>query len=150
MTVLYNVFSYASTLTMCVIGLDRHQAIIYPFGKRLSDVLPLKFVIPMIWTLSSLLSLPHAYFNEVVTYYTYQSLIRCRLMFPEPQYMYRQWLTILTFMSQYVIPLTIATFSYCKIAVHIHRRAIVGNSTPQQIANNMRQEFHLSFFKTIY
>ncbi|CAG2111891.1 unnamed protein product [Medioppia subpectinata] len=33
--------NYASTLTMCVIGLDRHQAIIYPFGKRLSDVLPL-------------------------------------------------------------------------------------------------------------
>ncbi|CAG2172686.1 unnamed protein product [Oppiella nova] len=131
---------YASTLTMCVISLDRHQAIIYPFGRRLSHVLPLKFVIPMIWILSSLLSLPHGYFNEVVTYYTYRSLIRCRLMFPEPQYVYRQWLTILTFVSQYVIPLSIATFSYCKIALHIHRRVIVGNSTPQQIANNLRQE----------
>ncbi|XP_054157274.1 G-protein coupled receptor 83-like [Oppia nitens] len=132
---------YASTLTMCIIALDRHQAILYPFGKRLSHVLPPKISLPLIWTASGVLSLPHALFNQVVVYREI-SLIRCRLVLSDKYHsreeQYRQWLTLLTFVSQYVIPLSIAAFCYCKIAFHIHRRGIVGHSTPQQVANNLR------------
>ncbi|XP_054157278.1 G-protein coupled receptor 83-like [Oppia nitens] len=134
---------YVSTLTMCVIGLDRHQAILYPFGKRLSDVLPIKAIIALMWFVASLLSLPHAYFNQVepievpMLAYTLP-LVRCRMRLPKPELRSRQILTVLTFSSQYLIPLSIATISYCKIALHIHRRQIVGNITQQQIAYNLR------------
>ena len=123
---------------MCAIGLDRHQAILHPFQKRLSHVLPLKIIMPMIWLISALLSIPHAYFNKVVEFNVYIDLIRCRTVFPEPQLKYKQWLTILSFLSQYVIPLSIATFCCLRIAFHIHRRPLIGQTTHQQIENNLR------------
>jgi hypothetical protein len=129
---------YVSTVTMCVISLDRHQAIVHPFGKRLSAVIPINVMIPFIWIISGLLSIPHAYFNKVVKLSSYPHLIRCKIQYPEPEALYSQWLTIITFSSQYVIPLSIATICYSKIAYNIRKRGKLGAMTQQQIYNSTR------------
>jgi hypothetical protein len=137
---------YVSTVTMCVIGLDRHQAIVHPFGKRLSAVIPIYIMIPFIWIISGLLSIPHAYFNEVVKLFSYRYLIRCQIRYPEPEAFYRQWLTIITFSSQYVIPLSIATICYSKIAYNIYQRGKLGAMTQQQIDNSTRFSIYFLYY----
>jgi hypothetical protein len=143
---LISLYRYVSTVTMCVIGLDRHQAIVYPFGKRLSAVIPIYVMIPLIWIISGLFSIPHAYFNEVVKLFSYRYLIRCRIRYPEPQAFYSQWLTIITFSSQYVIPLSIATICYSKIAYNIHQRGKLGAMTQQQIDNSTRFSIYFLYY----
>jgi hypothetical protein len=143
---LLSLYRYVSTVTMCVIGLDRHQAIVHPFGKRLSAVIPIYVMIPLIWIISGLFSIPHAYFNEVVKLFSYRYLFRCQIRYPEPEALYRQWLTIITFSSQYVIPLSIATICYSKIAYNIHQRGKLGAMTQQQIDNSTRFSIYFLYY----
>jgi hypothetical protein len=142
---LFSLYRYVSTVTMCVIGLDRHQAIVHPFGKRLSAVIPIYIMIPFIWIISGLLSIPHAYFNKVVKLFSFRYLIRCQIRYPEPETLYSQWLTIITFSSQYVIPLSIAIICYSKIAYNIYQRGKLGAMTQQQIDNSARFSIYFSY-----
>jgi hypothetical protein len=140
------IYRYVSTVTMCVIGLDRHQALVHPFGKRLSAVIPIYVMIPFIWIISGLFSIPHAYFNEVVKLSSYRYLFRCQIRYPEPESLYRQWLTIITFSSQYLIPLSIATICYSKIAYNIHQRGKLGDMTQRQIDNSTRFSIYFLYY----
>jgi hypothetical protein len=72
----------------------------------------------LIWLCSGLLSIPHASFNEVVELFILKKLIRCRAVYPIPEDIYRQWITIFTFLTQYLIPLLITSNSFVSIDSH--------------------------------
>ena len=47
---------------------------------------------------------------------------RCQIVYPEPREHYKKAITLLTFLTQYVIPLTITCVAYAKIINKICRK----------------------------
>ncbi len=109
---------YVSTLSMTIIAIDRCQVLVGSLGKRLTTSVPTRLIILLIWLCSGLLSIPHASFNQVVELFTLKKLIRCRAVYPIPEDIYRQWITIFTFLTQYLIPLLITSNSFVSIDSH--------------------------------
>ncbi len=103
---------YVSTFSMTIIAIDRYQVLVGLLGKRFTTSVPTGLIILSIWLWSGILSIPHAYFNEVVELFTFKTLIRCRAVYPDPNDKYRQWITVLTFSTQYLIPLLITSKQY--------------------------------------
>ncbi|KAI2803814.1 Neuropeptide Y receptor [Blomia tropicalis] len=122
---------YVSTITMCIISIDRYCVVVHPFGSRVTNWLPLALVLTLIWTISLILSIPFAYFNEVVKIDIIVTIIRCRSNYPSPNY--SKWLTLFSFLTQYLIPLTFASIAYLRIAFSIKHRSKLGAKTPQQM-----------------
>lgn len=99
---------------MTVIAIDRYQAIINPLDKRLSTHVSIKLIIFVIWTVSALFSAPNVVFNQVVD--VIDHVRRCRVVYPEPALSYRRFITLFTFLSQYLIPLSVTSFAYIRIS----------------------------------
>lgn len=116
---------------MCIISIDRYCVVVHPFGSRVTNWLPLALVLTLIWTISLILSIPFAYFNEVVKIDIIVTIIRCRSNYPSPNY--SKWLTLFSFLTQYLIPLTFASIAYLRIAFSIKHRSKLGAKTPQQM-----------------
>lgn len=113
---------YVSTFTMMVIAIDRYQAILNPLHKRITTTLPIIRLFILIWFVSLLLSLPNVSFNRVVTIHGHKALLRCRTVYPGPELTYRRCITLFTFTTQYVLPLTITSFAYVRISVFIWKK----------------------------
>jgi hypothetical protein len=103
---------YVSTFSMTIIAIDRYQVLVGLLGKRFTTSVPTGLIILSIWLCSGLLSIPHASFNQIVELFTFKKLIRCRAVYPNPSDKYRQWITVLTFSTQYLIPLLITSKQY--------------------------------------
>ncbi len=97
---------YVSTFSMTIIAIDRYQVLVGLFGKRLTTSYPTGLILLSIWLFAGLLSIPHGFFNKVVERTT---IIRCMVDYPDPKYKYRQWITIITFTTQYLVPLLITS-----------------------------------------
>jgi hypothetical protein len=108
---------------MAVIAIDRYQAINSRFYKRISNVLPISITISLIWIISFLFSIPELLFNKLVEF-KFLNRIRCRAIYPEPQNVYRQIITLVIFFTQYIIPLMITTIAYIRIGYQIRRQYI--------------------------
>ncbi|CAG2113476.1 unnamed protein product, partial [Medioppia subpectinata] len=117
---------------MIIIALDRYQVVVNPLTARLSTRLPKHIMVIIIWVLAGVLSIPHAVFNRSVPLYTYRTIYRCRTVYPEPQLFYRQLLTIVTFVTQYMAPLVITIVTYVVISLKIFRKVTIGEVTIQQ------------------
>lgn len=98
---------YVSTFSMTIIAIDRYQVLVGLFGKRLTTSYPTRLILLSIWLFAGLLSIPHASFNQVVERFTFPKIVRCSVVYPNPEYKYRQWITIITFATQYLVPLLI-------------------------------------------
>lgn len=131
---------YVSTFSMTVIAIDRYQAILKPLGGRLSSAMPTSIIILSIWLLAALLSIPHAIFNQVVEIFSFRILTRCRVIYPEPVDAYRQGITVITFLTQYLIPLSITAIAYGGIGLQIWKRVRLGESTRQQAKLHTRSK----------
>ncbi|CAG2171890.1 unnamed protein product [Oppiella nova] len=123
---------YVSTISMTIIAIDRYQVLVGLLRRRLTTTVPTGLIIAVIWVTAGLLSIPHAYFNQIVEMFTFKKLIRCRAVYPEPDDKYRKWITVLTFSTQYSIPLLIISVCYARIGVHIWQRVGIGAMTQQQ------------------
>lgn len=98
---------YVSTISMTIIAIDRYQVLVGLLRRRFTSTVPTGAIIALIWLLAGLLSVPHAWFNQVVELVTIRKLIRCRAVYPSPEDLYRKWITVLVFSTQYSIPLLI-------------------------------------------
>lgn len=132
---------YVSTFTMTFIALDRHQAIMKPMEQRLfyhgdSKISARLTIIGLIWVISVTLSLPHGAYNVVSVQVTYRTMKRCISSYPSIDF--RKWLTLVTFLTQYVIPLAVTSFAYTRLVGRIHCRTCVGAATATQVKSRVR------------
>ena len=124
---------------MALIALNRWNAI-YRMKKSIrSHKLFSKFVLRVfkIWLLAFCASLPHAIFNQVITMNTqrFGTVQRCLSVFSsdkEREMLWRQILTIETFLTQYMIPLSLAWIIYLRIGFTIYKTSPVGQVTQIQ------------------
>ena len=131
---------YVSTFFMMTIAIDRYLTIINPLKNRINSSQGWKIVIPSIWLISFLLSLPHAAYNQVVQVTTVLGTVfRCRVVYPDDQLHLKQWVMIITFLTQYIIPLSITAIIYLLIGIQIWKRVQIGHMTEEQA--NLRVSF---------
>ncbi|XP_063446727.1 substance-P receptor-like [Mytilus trossulus] len=118
-----------SVLTLTLIAIDRYMAVIHPlhagFRKRVAVV-----VLLVIWLISTLSALP------VALYFTIQNMFRikdieerkrCVVKWPSENVrtLYCSYLILL----QYLVPLSVITFSYVRITCRIWGSTLPGNET---------------------
>lgn len=87
-------------------------------------------IIIFVWFLAIILSLPHAVFNKIVPVFTYRRLIRCRTVYPGN---FSQWITLITVITQYILPLSITGMVYLFIAARVWSRDVLGVVTEAQL-----------------
>ncbi|XP_054165787.1 G-protein coupled receptor 83-like [Oppia nitens] len=112
---------YVSTFTMTIIAIDRYQAINTRFYRRISNVLPISITIKIIWIFAAIFSTPELIFNKLVDFKLIGQT-RCNTVYPSPSAIISQLITVLTFSTQYLIPLAITTGAYVKIINKICRK----------------------------
>ena len=128
---------YVSAFTMVAIALDRYQVIVKPLKPRLGPRQGAA-IIAVIWLLAAVISLPHAVYNEVVTVFTFRALSRCQTRYPRPSRDFRKWLTLLTSLTQYYVPLTITGVAYSIITRKVWSRVVLGAATEEQMVYQAR------------
>ncbi|XP_054162431.1 G-protein coupled receptor 83-like [Oppia nitens] len=122
---------YVSSFTMAVIAINRFQAVYrtrpqVPVRSEQRFDFKLLLILLIIWVLAALHSLPHTIFNGIVLIHGNR---RCYPTLPETQYNLRLILTLETFVTQYIIPLSCAGVIYTRISFTILSQGRVGEST---------------------
>ena len=123
---------YVSTFTLMGIALDRHQVLLYPLSPRMSKPVGL-IVLGLIWAVAVALSLPFGIYNKVQPVdFLYKRVERCTPAYPYPKEVWDQYLTVITLVFQYIIPLAIIAFTYGRIVRKLWVRTHVGAVTQNQ------------------
>ncbi|CAL1271635.1 unnamed protein product [Larinioides sclopetarius] len=130
------IFVYVSTFTMSCIAVDRYRIIKKPLRPKMSTTQAIKIII-CIWISAAVLSLPYAIFSEVDSIFTYRPLTRCRTIYPENT---RPWIRLTTFVTQYVLPLSVIGILYCLIVAKVRSRSTLGVVTEAQLINNQNAD----------
>ena len=99
---------YVSSLTMAVIAIHRWRSVTSRLPIRPCSRQYLLMTILGTWLLSGLMALPLSVFNQIQVVITYKPLTRCRNVYPDSRYDLPLILTIECFLTQYLIPLTMA------------------------------------------
>ena len=123
---------YASTFTLTVIALDRQRVLLYPLRPRILKSGGL-FVIAVIWIVAIVMSLPFGIYSRKETvHFVVETAIRCRSNYPSQ--LFEQYLTVVTIVLQYVLPLAIIAVTYGRIVRRIWERVDLGAVTANQHA----------------
>ena len=123
---------YVSTFTLMGIALDRQQVLLYPLNPRMSKPFGL-VVLALIWSVAICLSLPFGIYNKVQTVdFVLNKVRRCTPSFPPPSERWERYLTVITLILQYVIPLAIIAITYGRIVRKLWVRSHVGAVTQNQ------------------
>lgn len=132
------VSSYVSTFTLTAIAFDRQRVLLHPLKPRMTKQTG-TVVIIVIWVLSITLALPYGLFNSVRDMDIFIVKVkRCRSAFPEPSVLWEQYLTIVTILVQYIIPLCIIGVAYTRIIHRLWMRNQLGYVTEDQRVRQIR------------
>ena len=99
---------YVSSLTMAVIAVHRWRSVSSRLPIRPCSRSRISMVIFGTWGLSALMAIPLSIFNQIQEIFSYKPITRCRNIYPETSYNLPLLLTIECFLTQYLIPLTMA------------------------------------------
>lgn len=121
---------YVSSFTMAVIAINRWRAVYHSRAQqpqRSDGGLSLQIILILlaIWLLAAVHSLPHTVFNQVKLK---RNVWRCGPEFPKIDN-WRLYLTLVTFTTQYIIPLSCAGIIYTRISFTILSQGRVGEAT---------------------
>ena len=123
---------YASTFTLTVIALDRQRVLLYPLRPRILKSGGL-IVVSIIWIVSIIMALPFGIYSKAETVsFVVESAIRCRTVYPSQKF--EQYLTVVTLILQYILPLAIIGVTYGRIVRRIWERTDLGAMTANQHA----------------
>jgi hypothetical protein len=100
---------FASIFTLMAVSLNRFWAIVYPFQNQMTKR-HAKGFISAIWLLSALVTLPY-----ILVLRLDEATMSCEEQWPV-NINYRKAYTLSLFLVQYVVPLTVITVAYLKIA----------------------------------
>lgn len=114
-----------SSFTMTCIALDRHQVIAYPLKPR-PEIQSIIIRVLFIWIIAAGVSIPYSAIADIEDDFSYDTVTRCRLIYPQPQYEFRKYLTIVILIIQYLIPLAITGVTYFKICSILWYRKVIG------------------------
>lgn len=121
---------YVNTYTLLGIALDRQRVLLSPLSPRMGRRIG-HFVLALIWLLAIGLSLPFGMYNKVQTVdFLFEKVERCSPAFPTETW--EKYLTLMTFLLQYVIPLTVIAITYGRIVRKLWVRTHVGAVTQNQ------------------
>ncbi|KAI0220772.1 putative G-protein coupled receptor 83 [Lamellibrachia satsuma] len=123
---------YVSTFTMSAIALDRYMVILHPLRPRITRPAG-GVVVAMTWLAAVMMSLPFAVFacaRPVDMFWA--TVVRCTMCYPEPAATYERVATLMTFVTQYVIPISVAAFAYIRIITTVWSREVIGQATRRQ------------------
>ena len=107
----------------------------YPLIQQASKV------IVIIWIVAISLSLPHGIFNRIEDIFTDRPFIRCRTKYP---YDINQWIILITFLTQYVLPLSVTGMAYFFIIARVWSRDVLGVVTEAQIIKQAKAKWKVS------
>jgi leucokinin receptor len=105
-----------SIFSLTLIAIDRYIAVIYPLRAGVHKVVAI-FVLAVIWIISIGSSIPEALYYEIGVVFSVKELQErkiCRAEWPEGDFYIYYCVFIL--LAQYIVPLSIITFSYIRIA----------------------------------
>ena len=126
---------YVSTFMLTAIALDRHRVIIHPLRPRITMRTAIAIDI-LIWIISLSLSLPFGIYRQIVPRPSNPSQELCVANYPEENFI--TYFALATFISQYVIPLSLTSGAYLRIGMKLWAQAAVGDTIAQQQAANNR------------
>ncbi|XP_043928581.1 probable G-protein coupled receptor 83 [Protopterus annectens] len=132
---------HVSTLTLTAIAVDRHQVIMHPLKPRMSTAKGIIYV-TIIWIMASCFSLPHAIYQKLFTFKYSKEMTRslCVPDFPEPHYIFWQYLDLATFVLLYILPLFIISVAYTTVAKKLWLRNAIGDITTEQYFAHRRKK----------
>ncbi|KAK2167354.1 hypothetical protein LSH36_29g09000 [Paralvinella palmiformis] len=127
---------YVSTFTMAAVAMDRYMVILYPLRPRLTFAAGI-WIVAVTWLLGAAMSLPFPLFARVQTIeLALDSANCCRLVYPDPEQLYDRYMTLATFIAQFVIPISLAAVAYGQIVQKLWSRKLVGHATYRQKFNH--------------
>jgi hypothetical protein len=102
---------YVSSFTMAAIAIHRWRSVTSTVAANTCSKSRLWTTILTTWALSALMAIPLSMFNRTrEVKFTYKTVIRCRVAYPPSNINIPLFLTIECFLTQYVIPLSLACF----------------------------------------
>ena len=129
---------YVSTFTMAAVALDRYMVILYPLRPRLTFGAGI-WIVAVTWLIGAAMSLPFPLFARVQTVeLALDTANCCRLVYPAPEQLYDRYMTLATFLAQFVIPISLAGVAYGQIVQKLWSRKLVGHATYHQKFNHER------------
>ena len=105
---------FASIFTLMAVSLNRFWAIVYPLQTQMTKAHAKKFIAG-IWALSALLVFPYSLVLRLD-----EKAMSCQENWPGDTE-YRKAYTLSLFLAQYVLPLTVITIAYLKIALEMRK-----------------------------
>ncbi|KAI1290197.1 putative G-protein coupled receptor 83 [Halotydeus destructor] len=124
---------YVSSLTMALIAIDRYHGMMRPLAPKLGDRCPPRLVVSLVWLAAMLLAWPYSVFHVVRDTFTFRPLTRCEVVYPEPDWLYRRSVNVLTMVTQFILPLCVTGYAYYQVGKKIYFRETVGAVTQNQI-----------------
>lgn len=129
---------YVSTFTLTAIALDRQCVLLYPLRPRMSKLMG-GVVLVIIWAIAIFLSLPYGIYNKVQTVsLLIETAERCSPDYPEPEEVYKKYLSLVTIILQYIVPLCIIAVAYGRIVRKLWLRVQLGAVTQRQQVTQAR------------
>lgn len=102
---------YVSSFTMAVIAIHRWRSVTSRMNITSCSKSALWRTIIGTWLLSALMAIPLSMYNQTQeVFFTYKYVTRCRVVYPESDWDIPLWLTVECFLTQYLVPLSLACF----------------------------------------
>ena len=123
---------HCSSLTMMFIAIERYKNLLHNshiYCKCFDKCFPFASILIIIWVLSAIFSIPHGIYNRVEAMHVWTDIIRCRVVYPEPKDLYNQRFTVISLLSQYLVPIILTFVCYVRISLFLWHREIIGNPT---------------------
>jgi len=114
---------------MAVIAFYRYWTLSRTATDKSLTSVQLSFVIGLIWLLAALFSVPHSVFNKIIIIPNLKNLVRCHVVHPDMDFDCSLWLSVETFATQYLIPLSITLWLYIKIGHIVSKQGMVASQS---------------------
>ncbi|XP_074837689.1 G-protein coupled receptor 83 isoform X2 [Carettochelys insculpta] len=108
-------------------------AIMHPLKPRTPTAKGIVYI-SVIWIMATCFSLPHAIYQKLFIFKYSEKVTRCLCLpdFPEPADLFWKYLDLTTFILLYVLPLSIISATYVRVAKKLWLRNAIGNVTMEQ------------------
>ncbi|RWS10358.1 putative G-protein coupled receptor 83-like protein [Dinothrombium tinctorium] len=120
---------FLSTSTMVAIALHRYLAVFHPGAIHFN----VKMSICITWILGLVVAITNTASAKVFEYFSPDHIITCRVILefskPFDSKIIRRYRVHLSWIAQFLIPLTITSALYAQIAFNVWRRSIVGEKS---------------------